>query len=155
MYEFLQNLFHLQHEVAFIRKRHLATYIWPHDIAGPAEVSDHRYGTTREGFENYACAVVANRWKHHHIRGPQSLKDLVMADPPAEADSLVYLQGSRELFKPVPFRTISEDGESRQIVSQKRSGCAQCEIASLCSESARRRRSAQVLPSGSLLGRSS
>jgi hypothetical protein len=60
LYELLQNPFHLRHEVVFIRKRHLATYIWMYDISGPAEVRDHGYGTTCESFENYACAVVAN-----------------------------------------------------------------------------------------------
>ena len=151
VYEFVQNLFHLRHEVAFIRKRHLVSYLWMNDISGPAEVRDHRDGASRESFKDYARAEVANRWKHQHIRGSQAPKDLRMANPTTEGNSLLDLKGSRKLLKAVPFRTISEHGEASQTASQEGSSRAQRQIASLCRESAPRRRSTQVLAPGSVL----
>ena len=142
--EFRQNLFHLRHDVALIRKRHLVPHLWMNDISGPAEVRDHRYGATGESFENHACTVVANGWKHKHIRRSQAPEDFRMAEPAAEGNSLLDPKGFHKLLKAVPLRAIADHGKAGQIVSQKRSSRAQSEITGLPGNQARQRKSAQV-----------
>src|SRR6266550_8974649 len=129
--EIRQNLFHLRHDINLIRKRHLVPYLWMNDISRPAEVRDNGYGASGERFENYACTVVANGWKQHHVSGSQASEDFRMADPPAERNSLLDPKGSHELLKAVPLRSVTDHGKAGQIASQKRGGRAQCEITSL------------------------
>jgi hypothetical protein len=130
VYEFLQNPFHLRHNIAFICKLHFVTYVWLYDVSGTAEVCHHWDGTSRESFKDDTATKVPNRWKNHHIGRTQPLQDLVMTDPTAKANILLYFKGSRKLLKAVPFRTIAEDGESSQTASQKRGSRAQRQIAS-------------------------
>ena len=129
-----QNLFHLRNDIALIGKGHLVSDFWMNDISGPAEVRDHRYGASCESFKDHACTEVANRWKHHYIRGSQPPEDLRMANPTTEGNSLLDPKGFHKLLKAVPLRAIAEDGEAGQIVSQKGGGRAQREITSFAGD---------------------
>jgi hypothetical protein len=40
-----------------------------HDISGPPEVRDDRYGAAGESLTDRACAEVADRRKHERISG--------------------------------------------------------------------------------------
>ncbi len=66
--KFRENLLHAFYEVGFICKRHLVAHFWIDDVAGSAEVRNHRYGSSCERFKDHACTEVANRRKHHDIR---------------------------------------------------------------------------------------
>jgi hypothetical protein len=58
------------------------------DISGAAEVRDDRHSASGEGFENYACTIVAKRWKNEHISRSKVFEDFRMAEPAAEENSL-------------------------------------------------------------------
>src|SRR5881227_4167557 len=140
-----QNLFHLSHDIILSRKSHLVPYLCMNDISGPAEVRDHRDGASAEGFENYACAIVANRWKHEHISRSEVLEDFRMAERAAEENSLLNTKRPRQLLEAVPLWTIADHGKAGQIAAQNGSRRAQSKIKPF-GELGRRRRSAQVWP---------
>src|SRR6266550_6296383 len=129
--EIRQDLFYLRHHIALSRESHLVPYLWMNDISRPAEVRDNGYGASGERFENYACAVVANGWKQHHVSGSQAPEDFRMADPPAERNSLLDPKGSHELLKAVPLWAITDHRKAGQIAAQKGSRRAQSKITSL------------------------
>jgi hypothetical protein len=129
--QFRQNPIHLRHDVALIRKRHLAPHLRTNDIPRPAEVNDHRYGATGESFENYACTIVANGRKQQHISRSQAQEDFRMAEPAAEAYCPLDSKGCRKLLEAIPLRAIADHGKVGQIASQKGSSRAQGNIASL------------------------
>src|SRR5437870_7393239 len=126
-----QNLFHLSHDIILSRKSHLVPYLWMNNISGPAEVRDHRDGASAEGFENYACTIVAKRWKHEHISRSEVLEDFRMTEPPAEENSLLDPKGSHKLLKAVPLRSVTDHRKAGQIAAQKGSRRAQSKITSL------------------------
>ena len=126
-----QNLFHLSHDIILSRKSHLVPYLWMNDISGPAEVRDHRDGASAEGFENYACAIVAKRWKHEHISRSEVLEDFRMAERAGKGNSLLDAKGSHELLKTLSLGTIANHGKAGQIAAQNGSRCAQSKITSL------------------------
>src|SRR6266446_3955247 len=101
------------------------------DISGAAEVRDHRNGASAEGFENYACTIVAKRWKHEHISRSEVLEDFRVTEPAAEENSLLNPKRPRQLLEAVPLWTIADHGKSGQIAAQKRSRRAQSKITSL------------------------
>src|SRR5207302_8397855 len=101
------------------------------DISGAAEVHDHRYGASAERFENYACTIVAKRWKHEHISRSEVLEDFRMTEPPAEENSLLDPKGSHKLLKAVPLRSVTDHRKAGQIAAQKGSRRAQSKITSL------------------------
>ena len=78
VYEFLQNLFHLQDDIALIRKTHFVPNPWMNNISGSAEVRNHRYGATCESFENYACTIVTNGWKDKDISRSHASEDFAV-----------------------------------------------------------------------------
>src|SRR5207245_102467 len=117
------------YKVALIRKRHLVPHLWINDISGPTEVRDHRYGAPGESFENDACAEVANRWKHQHIRGAQAPEDLRMAEPAAKGHSIFDADGFRKLLQAVPLRAIADHREASQSTSHEWGSRAQRQIA--------------------------
>src|SRR5437867_2054791 len=120
-----QNLFYLGNHIALIGKRYLVPNLRMNDISGPAEVCNDRHRAGRESFKYYACAVVADRWKHHHVSGSQTPEDFSMPEPATERNALLDPKGSRELLKAVSLRPVADDGETGQIPSQKRSSSAQ------------------------------
>jgi hypothetical protein len=101
------------------------------DISGAAEVRDHRYSASAEGFENYARTIVAKRWKHEHISRSEVLEDFLMTEPPTEGNSFLDPKGSCKLLEEISIRAIADHGEAGQIASQKGSRCAQSKITSL------------------------
>jgi hypothetical protein len=101
------------------------------NVSGPTEVRDHRYSTGGESFENYACTVVANGWKHQHISRSQVPQDFRVAEPATKENSLLDPKGSRKLLKAVPLRAIANNGKAGQIASQEGSRRAQSKITSL------------------------
>src|SRR6266849_10503167 len=105
--EIRQDLFYLRHHIALIGRGHLVPYLWIDGITGPAEVHDHRYRPGRKSFKDYACAVVANGWKQHHVSRSQAPEDFRMAEPAAERNSLLDPKGSHELLKAVPLRSVT------------------------------------------------
>jgi hypothetical protein len=106
-----QDLFYLRYHIALIGKGHLVPDRGKDDIAGPAEIHDHRYGARRESFEHYARTVVTKGWKNEHVRGSHAAESLSMAEPAAEGNSLLDSKGSCELLKAGPFRAITDHGE--------------------------------------------
>jgi hypothetical protein len=115
--EFRQNLFHLRHDINLIRKRHLVPYLWMNDISGPAKVRDKGYGASGKRFENYACTIVANGWKHHHISRSQVPEDFRMAEPATEENGLLDPKGYRKILEAVPLWAIADHGKAGQIAS--------------------------------------
>src|SRR5205807_3936600 len=101
------------------------------DISRPAEICDHWYGAGCESFEYDACVIVVKGWKHKHIRRSQPTEDLHVAYPSTERNILLNSTGSRKQLKAVSLASVTDDGEAGHIASQKRRGCAQCEITSL------------------------
>jgi hypothetical protein len=101
------------------------------DISRAAEVCDYGYCAGRESFEDYACAVVANGWKHHQVSRSHAPEDFRMANPTTEGNSLLDFKGSRELLEAVPLRAIADYGEAGQIGSQKGSYRPQSKITGL------------------------
>src|SRR5208283_1982372 len=134
--EFPQNLFHLRHDVNFIGQRYFVPYLWMDDIPRTAEVHHHWYSAAPESFENYACTVVAKRWKHHHVSRAQVPEDFLMAEPAAEENRFLDSKGSRKLLKAVPFRAIADNGKASQIILQKGSSCTQRKVTTLAGNQA-------------------
>jgi len=104
------------------------------DISGPAEVCDHRDGATSQSFEDYACTIVANRWKYKHIGSSQAAEDICVAEPAAKRDRIPDSKRSRKLLEALPLRAIAKDDEAGQIVSQEGSSRAQREITCLAGD---------------------
>src|SRR5262249_38750342 len=111
-------------------KSHLVPYLWMNDISGAAEVRDYRYTSSAEGFENYACTIIAKRWKHEQISRSEALENFGMAEPAAERNSLLDPKGSCKLLETVSLRAIADHGKAGQVASQKRSRSAQTKITS-------------------------
>src|SRR5580704_4325788 len=107
-----------------------------HGVTGTAEVHNHRYGAARESFEHYTSAIVAKSREQEHIGRSHPAKNLCLADPAAEGNSLLDAKGSCELLDPILFRPISDHGEVSQIAPQKGSGPAQRQITSLAGHQA-------------------
>src|SRR5436309_8521724 len=126
-----QNLFHLSHDIILSRKSHLVPYLWMNDISGPAEVRDYRDGASAEGFENYACAIVAKRWKHEHISRSEVIEDLRMAERAAEENSLLNTKRPCQMLEAVSLWSIADHGKAGQIAAQNGSRRAQSKITSL------------------------
>ena len=63
--------------LSFVRA-HFVPNLWMNNIAGSAEVRNHRYGATRESFEDHACAVVTNGWKDKHIGRSHPTEDFAV-----------------------------------------------------------------------------
>src|SRR5438552_12002831 len=101
------------------------------DISGATEVSDHTYGASAEGFENYARTIVAKRWKHEHISRSEVLEDFRMTEPAAEENGLLNPKRPRQLLEAVPLGAITDHGKAGQIAAQKGSRRAQSKITSL------------------------
>jgi hypothetical protein len=101
------------------------------DIAGPPKVYDYRYDARCQSFEYYAGAIIAKRRKDEHIGRSHPAEDLSVADPAAEGDCLLDSEGSCELFEVVPFRAVTDHGETGQTASQKGRSPAQSKITSL------------------------
>src|SRR5437016_3262943 len=131
-----QNLFHLSHDIILSRKSHLVPYLWMNDISGAAEVRDHRYGASAEGFENYASTIVAKRRKHEHISRSEVLEDFLMTQPAAEENGLLNPKRPCQLPEAVPLRAITDHGKAGQIASQKGRSCAESKITSLAGNQA-------------------
>src|SRR5437016_6288493 len=102
-----------------------------HYITGSDEVHNHRYGAARESFEHYTGAIVAKSRKQEHIGRSHPAKNLCLADPAAEGNSLLDSKRSCELLDPISFRPVTDHGEVSQIAPQKGSGPAQSKITSL------------------------
>src|SRR6266568_3674288 len=98
------------------------------DISRAAEVCDHRDGATRERFEDYACAVVANGGKHHNVSRLHSPEDFRMVNPPTKGNSVLDFKRSCELLEALPLRAIADHGQASQIGSQKGSSPPQSNI---------------------------
>ena len=101
------------------------------DISRPAEVRNNGYGTSGERFENYACTIVAKRWKHQRISSSKVLEDVRMTEPAAEEDSLLDTKRPRQLLEAVPLWTITDHRKAGQTAAQKGSRRAQSKITSL------------------------
>src|SRR5262249_55298413 len=100
------------------------------DISGAAEVRDHGYTSGAEGFENYACTIIAKRWKHEQISRSEAFEDFRMAEPAAERNILLDPKRSCKLLEAVSLRTITDHGEAGQVTAQKGSCRAQSKITS-------------------------
>jgi hypothetical protein len=88
------------------------------DVSRPAEVHDHRYRSGCKSFKNYTRPVVANGWKHKHIRRSQARKDVCMAEPPAKGNILFDAKRSHKLLEAVSFRAVADHSKAGQIVFQ-------------------------------------
>lgn len=87
------------------------------DISGTAKVRDHGYSARAESFENYACTIVAKRWKQEHISRSQVPEDFPMAEPAAEDNSLLNPKRPGKLLEAAPLRAIADHGKPGQIAS--------------------------------------
>src|SRR5262245_34612722 len=101
------------------------------NISGATEVCDYRYGASAESFENYACAIVAQRWKHEYISRSQAFENFRMAEPATEENSLLDTKAPCKVPEAVPLRTIADHGKPGQITAQKRSRRPQSKITRL------------------------
>jgi hypothetical protein len=101
------------------------------NIAGPAEVHNYGHGAARQSFEYNARTVVAQGRKYEHISGSHAVKNFCMAEPAAKRNIFRYSEGSCELLEIVPFRAVTDDGETRQSVPQDRSSGPQSDITRL------------------------
>jgi hypothetical protein len=106
------------------------------DISRAAEVRDHGYGASAKGFENYAGAIVAKRWKHEHISRSEVLEDFRMAEPAAKRHSLLDPKGFCEPLETVSLPAIADHGNAGQIAAQKGRRRAQSKITSLSGDQA-------------------
>jgi hypothetical protein len=116
---FRQNLFHLRHYVVFVSQRHFEANFRINNVPRPAEVRDNGYGASGERFENYACTVVANRWKHEYISRSEVLEDFRMTEPAAKKNSLFDSKRSYKLLEAVSLWAIADHGKAGQITAQK------------------------------------
>src|SRR4029453_19492078 len=112
-----KNLFHLRDDIILSRKSHLVPYPWMNDISRAAEVRDHRYTSGAEGFENYACTIVAKRWKHEQISRSEALEDFLMAEPAAEGNSLLDPKGSCKLLEAVSLGAVADHRKPGQVAT--------------------------------------
>ena len=106
------------------------------DIPGSAPVQDHRHSATRETFEDYASAALANGWKYHDICGSQALEHFLMLNQPQKETAFLIPRDFDQLLEFAPLRAIADKREMSQTLSQKRSSGAQTNVDSFSANEA-------------------